>query len=257
MNDLLLGHRGFVGGNLALHFPEALGAGRGEIGELHGNTFRHIYCAAPQAKKWWANQNPEQDRHEVAQLIASCRQLKVDGLFYLFGTVDVYDPPQNVDERDRPSLSSHPYGANRAWLENELFDHFGAQLRIIRLPALVGHGLKKNIIFDLLNDNNIDQINPNSYFQWFNLSLLPDVIAFASGLRGSPFLNVVSEPLPTPLILDRWFPESKASVNWQAAPLRYDIRTIHGRDGSVYFYTLEEVIEDHLGPYIDVARQGS
>jgi hypothetical protein len=251
MNDLLLGHRGFVGGNLARHYPDCIGAGRNEIRELHGQSFRHVYCAAPQAKKWWANQHPEQDKAEVAQLIESCRQLHVAGIFYLFGTVDVYDPPLSVDERDSPSLSAHPYGANRTWMEHELRDCFGAQLRILRLPALVGRGLKKNIIYDLINDNNIDKINPNSYFQWFNLSRLPEVIHLATELGDSACLNVVSEPLHTPQILTRWFPESSTKVNWQAAPLKYDVRTCYGKDGDAYLYGVDEVLEVHLGAYID------
>jgi hypothetical protein len=253
MNDLLIGHRGFVGSNLARHFPDTVGAGRNEMRELFGKRFRHVYCAAPQAKKWWANQNPEQDKAEVAQLIASCKSLQVEGIFYLFGTVDVYDPPRSVDERDSPPLSSHPYGANRAWMENELRDCFGSQIRILRLPALVGHGLKKNIIYDLMNNNNIDIINPNSYFQWFNLCRLPEVIQFATELGDSGCLNVVSEPLHTPEILKRWFPESSQLVNWQAPPIKYDIRTCHGKDGYAYLYSTDEVMEDHLGAYINTA----
>jgi nucleoside-diphosphate-sugar epimerase len=254
MKDLLLGHRGFVGSNIAHHFPEAIGAGRKEIQALQSERFLHVYCAAPQAKKWWANQNPDLDKAEVAQLIDCCRNLQVEGLFYLFGTVDVYDPPQNVDETVQPSLSSHPYGANRAWLELELHEIFGSRFRIIHLPALVGMGLKKNIIFDLLNNNNINQINPNSYFQWFNLSHLPDIIRLSRVLTESPVLNVVSEPLHTPMIVNRWFPEWSQELNWEASPIRYDVQTIHGRNGTRYLYDVNDVLENHLRPYIEMIQ---
>jgi nucleoside-diphosphate-sugar epimerase len=250
VNDLLLGHRGFVGSNLAIHFPAAIGAGRHEVLGLGGHTFSNIYCAAPQAKKWWANQNPGLDKQEVLQLVASCKQLNVKGLFYLFGTVDVYDPPHAVDETVQPSLTSHPYGAHRAWLENELLKIFGAQMRIIRLPALVGNGLKKNIIYDLLNNNNISQINPNSAFQWFNLSHLPDIIRVCAERDDIPSLNVVSEPLHTLKIVERWFQESRDQLNWGAAPINYDVRTVYGTDGFPYLYSTDEILSNHLGPYI-------
>ena len=254
MNDLLLGHRGFVGSNLAIHFPAAIGAGRHEVLGLGGHTFTNIYCAAPQAKKWWANQNPGLDKQEVLQLVASCKQLNVKGLFYLFGTVDVYDPPLAVDETVQPSSSSHPYGAHRALLENELLKIFGSQLRIIRLPALVGIGLKKNIIYDLLNNNNISQINPNSAFQWFNLSHLPEIIRVCTERADIPCLNVVSEPLHTLKIVERWFKGSRDQLNWGAAPINYDVRTVYGNDGFPYLYSANEILENHLGPYVLMER---
>jgi hypothetical protein len=38
------------------------------------------------------------------------------------------------------------------------------------LPALFGKHIKKNIIYDLLNENEIHNINYNSLYQWYNLS---------------------------------------------------------------------------------------
>jgi nucleoside-diphosphate-sugar epimerase len=255
MKDLLLGHRGFVGSNLAHHYPNAVGVGRKEIQDVRSESFNNVFCAAPQAKKWWANQNPELDKAEVEQLLESCRNLRVGGFFYLFGTVDVYDPPMDVDESVRPSLSSHPYGANRAWLEQELQEAFGARLRIIRLPALVGHGLKKNIIFDLLNTNNIDQINANSSFQWFNLAHLPEIIQFCTDSPSVDCLNVVSEPLATISIVERWFAEHRNQLNWNAAAIRYDVRTVHSPNDNNYLYSALEVMENHLSPFIETSRK--
>lgn len=254
MRDLLLGYRGFVGSNLALQFPEAMGAGRQDIPALQHESFNNVFCAAPQAKKWWANQNPELDKQEVQQLLESCRKLQFQGAFYLFGTIDVYDPPRDVDETVVPSLRSHPYGANRAWLEKQLLQEFGSRLRVIRLPALVGQGLKKNIIYDLLNNNNIEKINPNSAYQWFNLVHLPEIIQFFNGVADSVYFNVVSEPLPTTEIIDRWFPETRDILNWADAPIGYDVRSIHSQVGNQYFYTAADAMEKHLRPFIEASK---
>lgn len=251
MNTLIIGHRGFVGSNLSRHLPSANGAGRKEIGTLAGQTFDNIYCAAPQAKKWWANRNPDQDWLEVHSLIKACKNLKCISSFILFSTVDVYDPPIGVDEQTKPSAESHPYGLNRFKLEQAVLDTFGHQARIVRLPALVGHGLKKNVIFDLINNNNINQINPNSAFQWFNLDHLPIIIDQVNGLESDQILNVASEPLPTRLILDLWFADVKNLLNWDAAPISYDVRTLHGLQGKPYLYSTEEILNHHLKPYIE------
>ena len=254
MKTLIIGHRGFVGSNLCRQIPEAVGAGRAEIGALVDQAFNDIYCAAPQAKKWWANQNPEQDRAEVDALAKTCSRLSCKGIFILFSTIDIYDPPLAVDERNVPSEDTHPYGSNRFILERAILDKFGEQARIIRLPALVGHGLKKNIIYDLLNSNHIEMINPNSAFQWFNLDNLSSIIDLAKKLQGGQILNVTSEPLETKSILDAWFSDVKYSLNWDAAPIRYDVRTVHGLDGTPYLYSADEALSLHLKPYIESQR---
>ncbi len=254
MKPLIIGHRGFVGSNLSRQIPEAVGAGRAEIGALVGQTFNDIYCAAPQAKKWWANQNPEQDRQEVNALIDICSKLSCKGTFILFSTVDIYDPPLAVDERNQPLENTHPYGRHRFTLEKSILDQFGEQARVIRLPALVGHGLKKNIVYDLLNSNNVELVNPNSAFQWFNLDYLTSIIDLAKRLQGGQILNVASEPLATKLILETWFADVMDRLNCDAEPMSYDVRTVYGSDGKPYLYSANEALSLHLKPYIESQR---
>ena len=254
MTNLIIGHRGFVGSNLMQQFPDAKGAGRQEIDALASYTFRDVYCAAPQAKKWWANQNPDQDRLEVETLINACKRLTCTGSFILFSTVDVYDPPVAVDELCNPTPKSHPYGRHRFMLEQVVLDFFGSKACVIRLPALVGHGLKKNIIYDLLNNNNVEQINPNSAFQWFNLDHLASIIDLARRLGDGQILNVVSEPVPTASILNSWFTDVNERLNWQAAPVGYDVRTVHGTEGAPYLYSAEDALRLHLQPFIEAKK---
>jgi nucleoside-diphosphate-sugar epimerase len=254
MNTLIIGHRGFVGGNLANLLPGATGVGRADIGSIAGNSFADIYCAAPQAKKWWANQNPDQDRQEVDDLIAGCRRISCRNKFILFSTVDVYDPPSGNTELDLPQAEAHPYGANRFYLEKCITEHFGSKAKVIRLPALVGQGLKKNVIYDLIYDNNVEQINANSAFQWFNLAFLGDILKMTDQLENSRLINVASEPLPTVDLVRACFPHHLDRLNWQATPIGYDMRTVLGVGGNPYLYSKDEVLEYHLKPFI--AEQG-
>ena len=43
---------------------------------------------------------------------------------------------------------------------------------IIRLPGLVGKGLKKNAIFDLKHNNNLNQIDSRGVFQFYPMQNL-------------------------------------------------------------------------------------
>lgn len=251
MDTLIIGHRGFVGSNLSHQFPGSFCAGRAEIGSLAGTTYNQIYCAAPQAKKWWANQNPEKDKLEIESLIRAVSQIGCRDIFILFSTVDVYDPARDVDELDVPPEKAHPYGRNRRMLEKAIIELFGEKARILRLPALVGKGLKKNVIYDLLNNNNVEAINPNSSFQWFSLDYLSLVMGRMHDLSVEQVLNVASEPIKTSAIVDQWFTSSRARLNWDLPRIGYDVQTIYGSHGSRYLISASDIMNLHLRPFIE------
>ena len=54
-------------------------------------------------------------------------------------------------------------GKNEIWCNNH---------NIIRLPALVGEGLKKNALFDIKNNNNVDLIDSRNSYQFYPLKNL-------------------------------------------------------------------------------------
>src|SRR5205823_13274352 len=102
------------------------------------------------AEKWIANAKPETDRESIAGLVR-CLERVTAKRFVLISTVDVFPTPSGVDEESTVPASPQAYGRNRRWLEEEIDKRFGAL--VVRLAAMYGPGLKKNTIFDLLNDN--------------------------------------------------------------------------------------------------------
>jgi len=254
----LIGHTGFVGGNLLSQRPNAFGAcfNSSNIGAMAGRQFGRVVCAGVQAAKWWANANPVEDRARIESLLAVLRTIKARHMV-LVSTVDVYPEPIACDETSPiDSGALQPYGRHR--LEVEMFcrAHF-ERCSIVRLPALFGPGLKKNVVFDLLNDNLVDRIHPDAMFQWYPLTRLADdldrIIAAECDL-----INLTTEPVATSEIAARYFPERMLNRPLVPAP-RYDLRScrmdVFGRSGP-YRLDRSEVLAD-LGDWLAAARRGA
>jgi len=248
--NLILGGNGFVGSNLGRLLPCADVADSKNVSSFYNQSFRRIFCCAPQAQKWWANLNPQEDLEQVRKLIRDCQRLSAQREFILFSTVDIFDPPFCLNEASTEHLSSQPYGQNRFILENELGTIFAEKLRIVRLPGLVGKNLRKNIIYDLLHHHNLHLIPLNSNFQWFNLDFLLDALSYLAS-KNIAVLNIATEPVPTRLIVDRWFPHLRECLDSHSNGPNYNIHTLYGKKSLPYLYDRRQVLDLHLASYIE------
>lgn len=243
MATALIGHTGFVGGNLArqhrfdAHFNSA------NFRDLAERDFDLLACAGLSAVKWQANRDPDGDWARISALrdvLASVRARRV----ILISTVDVYPDPVGVDEQSEINEESgHAYGRHRLKFERFVAEHFPDTL-IARLPGLFGPGLKKNVLFDLLNANCLDAVNPASRFQWYDVTRLWADLRRCSAL-GLRLVNLVTEPLPTSDILERCFPGK--TVGSQAPTVAYDVhcRWATKLDGTgVYLQKSAAVLQD-------------
>ena len=243
MTTGLIGHTGFIGGNLARQFAFDHLYNSKNIGNITGMEFDLLVCAGVTALKWWANWNPVEDRAGIDRLLDELRSVRAAKVI-LVSTVDVYPVCAGIDESfDVHSLPNHPYGTNRLHFEESLKDRFG-RVVTARLPGVFGPGLKKNVIYDLLHDNCLDAINPESSFQYYNVERLWRDLEALDRL-GIPVMNFVTEPVTTAAIVERFFagkligPGSGPAVN-------YDIRTRFGEQlggGPHYLADADQVLE--------------
>lgn len=214
MTSALIGHTGFVGSNLLAqgHFDECYNSKN--IEDIRGRSFDRVVCAGVRAVKWEANERPREDWEQIERLI-DCIGLVGDiESFTLISTVDV--------------LSDHPYGCHRLMLENFVRDDFDNH-RIVRLPALFGPGLKKNVLFDLTHGHMLDRINPDSRYQWFPIRRLSRNLEYIEAMAPEVF-TLATEPIATRDIIERFFPDATIGAN--AGPAVYqDIRPyVMGRE---------------------------
>lgn len=165
--DALIGHTGFVGSSLLRQHAFGKCYRSTDIHEIRGQQFDTVVCAGVPAKKWIADRDPEADLANIQLLAEQINQIGTVENFILISTVDVYPTPVGVDEEtpiDAKRATS--YGRNRRWLEEFVLSRF-RHANVVRLPGLVGPGLKKNIIFDLHNNNNISAIDSRGAFQFY------------------------------------------------------------------------------------------
>ncbi|HEX4169805.1 MAG TPA: NAD-dependent epimerase/dehydratase family protein [Bryobacteraceae bacterium] len=252
----LIGHTGFVGTNLKQQRPFDDLYRSTDIEEIRGKHYDLMVCSGVSAAKWRANQAPEEDRAAIDRLLHNLSAVHADRVI-LISTVDVYPVARKVDESfDCASLPNHAYGANRLYVENALREKF-PNLTIVRLPALFGPGLKKNVIYDLLHNNCLNVINPDSLFQYYDMtSISRDLDTILE--RQLPVVNLATEPVATKLIHHRFFPDT--SIGSDPAPAAaYDIRSRHAGifgQSNGYRFSADEVLS-RLGAYIDSERRNT
>jgi dTDP-4-dehydrorhamnose reductase len=243
MTNALIGCSGFVGTTL-LRQASFEGLYRStNIAEIAGRSFDVVVCAGAPAQKWIANREPEADRAAIEGLIAPLRSVTCR-MFVLISTVDVFKAPVGVDE-DTPvdETGLHAYGRHRRRLETFVESHFANHL-IVRLPGLVGPGLRKNVIFDFLNDNNLHSIDSRGVFQFYPMVNLWYDIQTALG-AGLTLVHLTAEPVSVAEVAERGFGR-RFEQTLATALAAYDFRSRHGAlfgGQGPYQYSKRETIQ--------------
>jgi len=243
MDNALIGFSGFVGSTLLkqAHFSALYRSTN--IHEIEKREFDVVVCAGAPAQKWIANRAPVDDRKKIESLITHLRTIKCK-TFILISTVDVFKEPIDVDEfTPVEEAGLHPYGLHRHLLEKFVEQTFPHHL-VVRLPGLVGPGLRKNVIFDFLNNNNLHAIESRGVFQfypmvnlWYDLQKALDV--------GLSLVHFTSEPISVADVSLQGFgkPFTQSLAN---TPACYDMQTRYAQlFGSVgrHQYSARETIQ--------------
>lgn len=248
MTSALIGYTGFVGGNLDRPHRFAARFNSENFRDMAGRRFGLVVCAGLSATKWLANKEPDADWARITALMDTLRRVKAER-FVLVSTVDVYPEPVAVDEAtpiDR--AAGHAYGRHRLQCEDFVRDQF-ADAHVLRLPGLFGPGLKKNAIFDLINRNALDAINPDSRFQWYDVTRLWRDIEGAL-MNRLPLVNLVNEPIRTGDIIERFFPDLRVGA---ASPVvTYDVhsRYAEGLGGVDGYMERSATVLDQIGRFV-------
>jgi hypothetical protein len=251
----LIGWSGFVGGNLDRAAAFDARYRSTDIDEIRGRSFELVVSAGLPAAKWLANRDPEGDWAAVSRLMGALDEVEASE-FVLISTVDVYGRPVAVYEEDSASEGLTPYGAHRRALEEFVRERFPRH-RVVRLPALFGPGLRKNVLFDLLGRRQLTVINPHSEFQWYDVR---DLWADLDRIRaaGAEVVNLAPAPVSTARILGEHFKEFEVGQEAGRA-VRYDVRTRHAElvGGQAPYIMDESQVLTGIARFVREVREGS
>lgn len=254
MKTALIGYTGFVGRNInnQHQFDDIYNSEN--IHEIEGKEYDIVVSAANRAEMWRINQEPEVDLAEINEYITHISKVKVKKLV-LISTVGVYKSPNGANEDTEIETEGlTPYGLHRYQLEQYCSEHFDTL--VVRLPGLFGPGLKKNVIFDLLNDNNVDRIHADGVYQYYNLeNIWKDInIALDNNLK---LVNLATSPLGTKQIAKECFGINFDNRPTDVTPAYWDVHSkyaeLYGGEGD-YLYTADQELHE-IKSYIEKNMQ--
>lgn len=243
MPTALIGNTGFVGGNLSSQHDFDFHFNSSNIQEITHTNLDLLVIAAPSAAKWKANQEPENDWKMISDLMSILETVTAKQVV-LISTIDVYKIPINADEATTIDLDNlQPYGKHRFLFEQFIRKHFSQHL-IVRLPGLFGQGLKKNFIFDMLNNNRLDLTHKDSVFQFYCLDNIWEDIQIALDNNLS-LVNFATEPIGVHEIAKQCFQTDFSNVT-ENSPISYDMRSKYAavfKGNSGYLYNKQDTIK--------------
>lgn len=256
-SQALIGHSGFVGSTLKEQHSFSHFYRSSDIQTISGSSFDLVVCAGAPAQKWIANQQPDADLACIETLMQALQTIRAKQ-FVLISTVDVFMAPIGVNEDSEVVLDGlHPYGAHRRKLETFVAETFANTL-IVRLPGLVGPGLRKNIIYDILNNNDPHKVDRRAVFQfypmvnlWFDLQT-----ALAAG---HSLVHLTAEPISVAEVSELGFGQPFGHEHEGITPPHYDFQTLHARDfggHGAYQYSKRESLQA-IRAYAQTERQQS
>jgi hypothetical protein len=240
---ILIGDTGLVGTTLSENINFDIKFNRSNIHDFDKKVVdgSELYLSCLPATKWVINQYPIGDFENMMKILNVIKTKKYSKVI-LISTIDIYgSSPLKSNEDYIPQLNNFNYGNNRYLFEIFVREMIKTDdLKIFRLPALFNQHIKKNIIFDLIYNNNIEQINSNSSYQWYYLNNLHnDIKKYSDKYPNNIVFNLFTEPINSIDII-KLFPNSIGKVSFTEKKIIYDFTTKFNND--FYISPKEEVL---------------
>lgn len=239
MNSII-GYTGFIGSNIIEKMRFDYMYNSKNINEISIHEYDLVVCSAIPSLKWYSNKYPKEDWKNISELINYLKDVKCNK-FILISTIDVHKKTHNNPTNIKCDENHHPYGYNRYRAEIEIGKIFENKLIIIRLPSVFGNNLKKNVLYDLINNKLYGKINLCDKYQWYDLRDLSNSIDFV--LKNNIFeINLFSAPITMKEIVDEFFSKMGSDNFYYDCDnaITYDLNTTY--DHFNYWCDKDEII---------------
>ncbi len=233
----LIGNSGFVGGALLRQTRFAACFNTTNIAAIEGQSFGTLVCAAAPGSMLEANRAPERDAAQIDALIERLVNVRAERFVLISSIAVLEDFAGGDDETTQAFQQPLAYGRHRRALEAFVEDHFASSL-IIRLPALFGHGLRKNFLFDLVNPvpSLLTEAKRNGLMAAFD----PPLAAWAGTLYATGPVTGMLKLDRAALNADR----RRAALEDAVTALGASATQFHHRDTTYQFYPIDRLWQD-------------
>lgn len=217
----VVGANGFVGSNLVRLLSNAVPISRHDLNAGISINFDVVVVAAPSATKWLIDSNPHEDLVNVRNLASQVARIRTNQIIHL-STIDVF-VNKTADSEISARSTAPGYGGNRALFEDLLLAGCSNVL-VRRLPGLYGRGLKKNLIFDLMNRRleHLLTYNPLSEYQYMSVDNALR-LALDDRFRNIQTMNLTAHPLTAAEIAG----ELRDFLSSTSPETHYNVRSMH------------------------------
>ena len=180
----IIGAEGLLGSEIFFRLQKIITFELCPIQSSNINQYDKFECdllinANGSSRKGWCNENPKESMH--INCISTYEYIKKfkPKRYILISSIEVYSnleklsTTREIDANTNHSLISN-YGLHKLVTENIIRKYYSDYL-IIRLPALLSKKLKKNVVFDIVNNRNLF-ISPESYLNFISTQAVAEFI---------------------------------------------------------------------------------
>jgi hypothetical protein len=195
LKNCIIGYSGFVGNNIIknnLIFDEFYNSSN--INDINDN-YNIIVFTGLSGNVGYVNNNYQEDYDNIFFFIDKLKNIKCNK-FILISTINVYENlDSKMNENDILQITNKQdyYGKHRLIFEKFIMNNY-IDYHILRLPSIYGSGLKKGVLFDLINENYLENICINDELQFYDLEDINKEIKYVCD-NNIKILNLVSEPI--------------------------------------------------------------
>ncbi len=230
MKVLVIGANGLAGSAFMRVLPalgfECQAVTRQNYAQFKGAKADVLITAHGNSAKYLATQDPAGEvARSVAAIMAACTDFTFDTCIHL-SSADVYsdtsDPDRNIETADLDPAQQSVYGLCKHLAENVVRNR-SRRFCILRLGGLLGPGLRKNPLFDLLTGQPL-RVHPDSQFGYIHTDEVARLVAqILKGGTEYELLNVCGQGLVSVRQLMSWVGGTLPALHPTAVPQRYDI----------------------------------
>ncbi len=256
MKIFILGGRGFVGSAFArLCERESRDYSVIDLDnyeEMRGGACELLVNADGNSRKYLAAADPLEDfRLSVLSVLRSFSDFKFEKYAYI-SSVDIYpdhsNPAGNHEEVEIDGGLLSNYGFHKL-LGELLVKHYLSRWLIVRMGGVLGEGLKKNPIFDLINDVPL-RVNEESLYQYLPIDYVAETLfKLAEEERWGETYNFCGEGTVSLREVRSWLGKPLRTAGEVSSPERYEINNRKlSRIAEVP--RTRDVVKNFIEPYI-------